>query len=356
MSRIDLTELLGQVDIESWLDREGVDYKIAYGSSGVQANVRQCPECGDDRWKVYLNTETGLGNCFVCEEKFNKWKFIKLELGLDNRQAIEHLKQVASEAGWTPRKVKTNDVAWTRGELIIPISYSLPINGRNLQYLEERHIDIETAQYFRLRYSHSGVFKYSANGDEIAQSYARRIIIPIFDLDGTLVSFQGRDITDKAEKKYLFPPGYASTGKYLYNAHNAIGAQRILVGEGVFDVMAAKLALDTEVDLRDVIPVGTFGKHLSASGDGDDQFGAFLKLQKQGLRHVTFMWDGSRNALLAAVDAGLKLREIGLDVYIAELPKDKDPNEVLAEQVVSAYWKATRLTLTSAVKLKIRHS
>lgn len=353
-SDTNIGELLDQFDMEYWLDREGVDYQIGYGSSGTQLNVHECPECHDDRWKVYLNADTGLGNCFVCDAKFNKWKFIKAYMGFGGREMIDHVKQIASEIGWVPRNTKAKDVHWNKGELIIPVSYSLPINGKNIRYLSERNIDIKTAQYFNLRYSHDGVFRYWRNEREITQSYAKRVIIPVFDLHGDLVSFQGRDITDTAEKKYLFPPGYASSGKYLYNGHNAIGAERVVVGEGVFDVMATKIALDTQVDLRDVVPVGTFGKHLSHSG-GEDQLGVFIELKQHGLKEVTFMWDGSSDAILAAVEAGLLLNSIGLVTRVAILPKDKDPNEVLPEVVCKAFWSAPRLTAATAVRLKISH-
>jgi DNA primase len=99
----------------------------------------------------------------------------------------------------------------------------------------------------------------------LSKHYNRRVLIPIYDLDGKLVSFQGRDITGTAEKKYLFPPGYArATGEHLYNGHNVIGRPSdVVVGEGAFDVIAIKVAFDADPTLRDVVPVGTFGKHLS---------------------------------------------------------------------------------------------
>ncbi|WEU67317.1 DNA primase [Xanthomonas phage JGB6] len=38
-------------------------------------------------------------------------------------------------------------------------------------------------------------------GRKMRQDYSNRIIIPIFDLDGNLKSFQGRDTTGEAEKR-----------------------------------------------------------------------------------------------------------------------------------------------------------
>ena len=126
------------------------------------------------------------------------------------------------------------------------------------------------------------------------------------------------------------------------------------MNEGVFDVMAAKYALDQEVDLRDVVPVGTFGKNLSDSNNGDDQIGELLRLKRRGLKKVTFMWDGEQKALDAAAKAGQKIVQYGFDVRIATLPKGKDPNEVVPKEVVLAYYGARPLNARSILGLK-RH-
>lgn len=350
-----LKEILDTIDMEAYLDREAVDYRHTRGSSGDQLNVRECPVCGGSKWKVFLNAETGLGNCFHgdCSARFNKYSFIRAHIGSPtNAKTFEHIKQVAREQGWRAPRKHSNAVNLAPATLKLPQSLPFPIKGRNLAYLQNRGVGVEVAQYFNLRYCHEGKFWYKLDGKNRFQSYDRRILIPIFDLEGTLVSFQGRDITGEAEKKYLFPPEFASTGKYLYNGHNAVGAKRIVVGEGAFDVIATKIALDEDMSLRDIVPVGTFGKHLS-SGDpnGNDQFGAFLKLKERGLEEVTFMWDGEAQATKDAIKAALLLRQAGLKVRIALLPKGKDPNEVAPIEVRKAYWSAKIVNRAEVTKL-----
>lgn len=350
----DLQEALDQIDMESWLDREGIDYKVTRGSRGIQLNVKECPACGNSNWKVYLNAESGLGNCFSgdCETKYNKWKFIKTFLGSSStKDVIEHIKAVAAEQGWKPKTRHTAAVRHT-GELHLPESYALPYGGRNLKYLENRGITAEVAQYFHLRFCHRGVFEYGEGADKHTQDYSGRVIIPIYDLAGQLVSFQGRDVTDKSDRKYLFPPGYASTGSYLYNGQNAVGAERLVIGEGAFDVMAIRIAFDEDPALRDVVPVGTFGKHLS-EGTEESQLGKLMQLKEQGLKEVTFMWDGEKRATQDAVKAALAVRRIGLVARIAFLPKNKDPNEVAPLVVRQAFWKAETLTPMTAAKIKV---
>jgi len=349
----ELREALDQIDMESYLDREGVDYKVTRGARGTQLNLKECPVCGDSKWRVYLNAETGLGNCFHgdCETKFNKWKFISSLLdGVATREVIDHVKEVAKEQGWRPKPVRA--ATTTTDELVIPESIALPHNGRNLKYLSDRGISPEMAEYFKLRYSVDGSFWYTGpDGRRIKQDYSNRVIIPVYDLDGSLVSFQGRDITGTAAKKYLFPPGFASTGAILYNGQNAVGASRVVIGEGAFDVIAIKMALDEDESLRDVAAIGSFGKNLS-TGD-DSQILRLVRLKEHGLKEVTLMWDGEKRATADAVKAAMEIRKLGIAARIAFLPRDKDPNEVPASVVRKAYKDAMILNQINAAKIKL---
>jgi DNA primase len=350
----ELQEAIDAIDIEAWLDQEGIRYRNTRGARGPQLNVQTCPCCGNSNYKVYLSAETGLGNCFHgdCETKFNRWKFISAYLGLPARDVIEHIKAFAREQGWRPPRKRAIAVN-NRGPLTLPESFALPHQGRNLRYLDNRGINGDIAAYFELRYSHRGHFDYlSEDGDPMRQDYSSRIIIPIYDLEGELVSFQGRDITGTADKKYLFPPGFASTGSHLYNGYNAIGVEHLAIGEGVFDVAAIKVAFDAEVTLRDVVPIGSFGKHLS-SGDENSQLAKLTQLKDKGLRIVTFMWDGEKQAIKDAVKAAQLVASVGITARVALLPKGKDPNECAPQQVRDAFWKAVPINSAAATRLML---
>ncbi|HCJ9817214.1 TPA: DNA primase [Escherichia coli] len=352
----ELEEALDRIDMEAWLDAEGIDYKITRGSRGTQINVKECPCCGNSNWKVYLNADNGLGNCFHgdCEEKFNKWKFIRAHLGSASpAEVIEHIKTTAKEQGWKPTRTKATAVNDEATDLRLPESYAIPINGRNLKYLTNRGITPEMAQYFHLRFCHTGGFKYRFSGRDMVQDYSNRIIIPIYDMSGDLVSFQGRDITGTAEKKYLFPPGFASTGSILYNAHNVIGFEHVVMGEGVFDVMATKAAMDTDMGLRSIGQIGSFGKHLS-NGDENSQLAKLLYLKEKGLKTITYMWDGEKKAIHDAIDSALIVCRYGLQVRVAILPDDKDPNEATVQEVLTAFRSAVTINKLSAAKLKLK--
>jgi DNA primase len=352
----ELQEALDQIDIEAWLDDQGITYKQARGARGRQANVKECPCCGNSNWKVYIGLETGLGNCFAgdCEQRFNKWSFIKASLNATTtRDVVEHVKQFAKQQGWRPARKKAVAVN-LNVTLKLPESIALPHHGRNLKYLDRRNITGPIAQYFSLRPSQKGKFFYTDDdGRRRAQDYSNRVIIPVFDLEGDLVTFQGRDITGDAEKKYLFPPGFASTGSILYNGQNALGAKRICVGEGVFDVAAIKIALDGDMALRDVVPVGSFGKHLS-HGDESSQMAKLVELREKGLEQVTIMWDGEDAAIDAAIESALQIKGHGLVTRVAILPADRDPNEVAPSVVRDAFWRATVINPLTATRMKLK--
>jgi DNA primase len=118
-------------------------------------------------------------------------------------------------------------------------------------------------------------------------------------------------------------------------------------------VIALKMAMDAEPSLRDVIPVGTFGKHLS-SGDSRSQQAKFMRLRDRGVEEVTIMWDGEVRATDDACEAAKVLNAVGLRVRIAMLPKDSDPNEVPKEVVQKAFYEAIPFSASKAAAIMLR--
>ena len=352
MATSDISDMLAKVDMETYLDRESVDYRKSHGTRGLQLNLRTCPFCGGSEFKVFMNAESGLGNCFhgSCSQKtFNKFSFIKGHTKLAGKPLIDHLELFAAQMGWIPIKKYSTQVKLSTATLKMPASVALPYNGNNLAYLTNRGITSDIVKYFNLRFSLNGWFKYYLEGEEKFMSFANRVIIPVFDINGVLASFQGRDITGQADRKYLFPPGFAATGAHVYNAHNYSGEDTAIVGEGAFDIFAIKLALDAEQNMRNMIPLGTFGKSISP-----EQVSVFQALKEKGLKKIIFMWDSEVAAIDDAIKHGNALKSMcGLEVSIALLPKGKDPNEVSGSVVRNAIWRATPLTATSAIKLRM---
>lgn len=350
---------INDLDVTSWLDWMGIDYRRTTGTHGIQLNLRECPVCGGESWKVYLNEETGLGNCFHgdCETKFNKYKFIKATLKTNSfKTVMENIDAYLEVNGWKPKakiEVKENPFNQTK-RFNLPDFIPLPVNGQNLTYLTQRGITAESTAFFGLGFCKNGNFQYlKPDGNLAYRDFSMRVIIPIYDLDGNLATFQGRDITGTAEKKYLFPSGVRATGSLLYNGQNAIGAEQIVINEGVFDVIATWQAFQEDKAMRDIVPVGSFGKHLSG-GDSESQIAQLLRLKDKGLKVITFMWDGEARAIQDACRAAQELQKYGFVVRIAVLP-GKDPNELPPAIVRKAYWEAGVVSKAFLTRLMLRY-
>lgn len=359
----EIEDLVDMVDIEDFLSVESIDYRVTRGRSGTQLNLRECPRCGGRDWKVYLNADTGLGSCFhgSCSDQpgFNKYSFIFHLNDKSHRETIANLKRYATTLGWSSkRKRAPRPVDENPEDIVIPDSYALPINGKTLTYLSKRGFTPEMAEYFGWRFSKTGVYKYTLGGEEKNQDWANRVIIPVYGIDGALVTFQGRSIEADPFQKYLFPPGLAGAGRFIYNAHNALGKKELVLGEGAFDVAAIKKAFDEDITFQDIGICGTFGMHLSMaeSGAENDQLSDLKRMKAAGLQEITMMWDGSTSAVLNAIKTGSKLRTYGFKVKLAILPIDKDPNEVDTEVVRQAFVSAIELTPLSAALMMSKFS
>lgn len=360
LSNEELNDLLDMMDVEDFLSFEGLDYRVTRGRSGTQLNLRECPRCHGRDWKVYLNAETGLGTCFhgscVGEPGFNKFSFVYHLNDKSYRDTINVLKRYGQSVGWRPKVRKEKPQDEPECDLVLPESFALPINGKTLKYLTDRGFGPSVAEYFEWRFCKSGFYSYTHGGERKKQDYSNRVIIPVRNIEGTLVTFQGRSIESNPLRKYIFPPGLPGAGRFIYNANNAVGKTRAIMGEGVFDVAAIKIALD-QAGYSDIAAIGSFGKSLSmaSSGDDRDQLSELKALHSAGLREITMMWDGEPSTIAAAVDTALELTRYGFDTRVAVLPDGKDPNEVSATSVIAAFDKAIIMNRVNAIRLKSKY-
>lgn len=348
-----LSDLIAEVDLEDFLSWEAITYRRA--GSGANLQIQECPFCGDSRFKVYFHRDKKTGLCFHgdCNARFNLFTFTRQHLGTDNQGTINHLKEYARQAGHVSARPATVERLPTEG-WELPDSVPLPTpEGHTHPSLIKRHITLDTQALFGLRWCEKGRWSYQdMDGVQRQMIFDQRIIIPVHDLDGTVKTFQGRDGTGTAEKRYLFPATLPGTGRFLYGGHLVSGKSHLVIGEGPFDVMATHQAISGHPDFRDVGAVGSFGLSIGI-GDGNDQLARLLKLKQEGANTLTFLWDGERGAYLAAVNYGEKLLAHGFRVRIGLLPPDHDPNEVPTQTVREAIENAQELTQMGALLARL---
>ena len=362
----EIIEKLAELDIEQFFDIEGIAYRRTTGKSGLELNVRECPMCGSNEWKVYVNPKNGLGNCFAgshpVDKQFNKLRFVQQHSGLYGTALNRYVDNQLLEQGWRPKpkETKLESTVDLKQEVVLPPHYILPLpDGRLPDYLAARNVSAELVRYFDLRFIVNGIHAYFDFNKKVAtQDFSMRVLIPVYNLVGELCTFQGRDVTGTAIKKYLFPSSMPASGRYLYNGHNAFGKSTVVVLEGVFDVFAVKRAMFSDESLREhVEPIGTFGMHLSGGmgTETQDQIGSFLALKSAGLRNVILMWDSEKKAINNTIKSAKKLRSIGLNVKIAAFDKEgQDAGESSDADILKAYYRSKPFTDKMALEMMIR--
>jgi DNA primase len=329
-------------DYESVLSYLGYEYRLSSGNRGLQINVKTCPNCHSNDYKVYFNAESFLGNCFRCDEKWNLFKFLNKSIGGPSSNVFRFLENNESIFTYKPKKLHHVSIKANK-DWKLPLNLKIENDDDLPGYLVDRGIDAKIAKRFDLRNCQAGFYRYEDyQGNRRMVDFSNRIIIPIYDVDGKPATFQGRDITGTSPKKYLFPNMLPGTARYIYNAHYVIKnrIKRVILNEGVFDVFATTKALESEVGYKDWAACGTFGKHFSIQKDvytAEDQLADLAAMKAAGVEEFVIMWDGEPKARTAAIKAALKLRAYGFPVTVAlDLPDGCDPAETTPQMVLKA--------------------
>lgn len=146
--------------------------------------------------------------------------------------------------------------------------------------------------------------------------YSGRVIVPIFSGDDDLVGWVGRSISPTTRLKYIYPKG-AWRASALYN-ESALYVETdhpVFVVEGVFDA----LALWPNA-------VAVLGKPSHAQ----------IRLIANANRPVVSLLDGDAWVESEALAGQLKILREDLLVGSVRLPNQKDPDDVLLSDLVSA--------------------
>ena len=156
-----------------------------------------------------------------------------------------------------------------------------------------------------------------------------RLIIPLIDQFGNVISFAGRRIDGVKEQKYINTRESLvfSKGKTFFNinnlkkAKNQTGIDSVILVEGHLDVVS--------------MVQGGLNNVLASMGT------AFTKDQARILKRYTdkaiVSFDGDFAGLKATIRGLEILSEEGIDVKVMSLPDGKDPDDVVREQGADGY-------------------
>lgn len=193
------------------------------------------------------------------------------------------------------------------------------------EHLKARGIDAKSAGEYELGFSmHDDLARLKGMGytdDEIKKAglvnraghpyFQGRITVPVKDLSGRTAGFTGRGIRKDEKIKYLHSAGLPKES-ILYGtpSHIIRSEGYVVLAEGPFDVMALRRA-----SLPAVCGLGATVSEKQAG------------LIAECTSNVLLLYDGDSAGRKGADAAGLILTAAGLNVKVAVLPDNMDPEE-----------------------------
>ncbi len=321
----------------------------------------RCPFHHEKTASFCVNSLGQFYYCFGCHQSGDVIRFIMEIEALDFSDAVRFLAEKANiplpEIKYDDDKVKEQKQKKQRYlDILRETAFFYVRNirsekaGAHLDYLDKRGIDNETAVKFgmgasldfyslpnHLRakgYSDQEMVLSGACGEKDGRCFdwlGKRLIIPLIDQFGNVVSFAGRRIDGVKEQKYINTKETAvfSKGKTFFNLNNLKkvknekGIDSVIIVEGHLDVVSLVQAGFTNV----VASMGT----------------AFTKDQARILKRfsekVYISFDGDFAGQKAAIRGLEILKEEGLDVKVIAMPDGMDPDDVIKKLGADAYRK-----------------
>jgi len=300
------------------------DRHISYQTVGAELYFN-CPFCGDERSRFYLNSVNGYCICHNCNWATRDFsRFIQSFLGYGPKAAREFIvgaKPRANISNFGEEKEKPA-IEFPEGHHFLSVP-AKPQQQRYWDYLRGRDIPPDRVLEYDIGYTRRG-------------KYAGRIIIPIYAGD-ELVSWVARTI-QSGGKKVLTPEGNEQS-LHLFNIDRHWGRKEVALFEGPFDVLR----------LPDMA-VGSFGKALHQR--------QVSLLRKAGVKRVVLGFDPDawepvrvfgRPSRPSAIQEAFKKLD-AFDLAFIEFDPGEDPGSTKEAVLRDMVMRAKPLTITEIVK------
>jgi DNA primase len=219
-----------------------------------------------------------------------------------------------------------------------------------IEYLQQRQLSSGVIEDYGIGYSNGGDavlsylysqgiteeevvssgIGYKQESGQVTHRFRNRVMLPIFDEYGTLVSFTGRDVTGESTTKYMHGPSTTlfNKRKVVWGLKNA----RKLMSDVGYVVVC-----EGQIDAMSLVDVGIPAVAILGSSMSEDQLTLISKLSQNV--YLTFDNDTAGNRALSK--SFTMMRKLGLDsiVYGVMLPKGYDPDQFISEYGVEEFHK-----------------
>lgn len=335
MQAVDITDVIGE---KVQLKKQGKDY------------IGLCPFHEEKTPSFSVSPDKQLYYCFGCQAGGNMITFVMETEGLSFHEAVVKLgKQAGIDISLPDRfHEKEKDSKTTRfieaHELAARFFHHLLMNTEQgkvaYDYLMDRGISPDVMKQFQLGYApkeqtvlkellekrqfdaqemeECGLLRRVEATWELEDRFRHRIMFPIWNIDGKVVGFGGRIITD-GQPKYVNTPETPifKKNELLYGFHLARPfvrkKNRVILFEGYVDVLSSHLA-----DLP--YAIATLGTSLTKRQ---------AQIIRRNTERITICYDGDRAGEDATLKAANLLQQEGLQVEIAILPEEEDPDQYI---------------------------
>ncbi|WP_188206183.1 DNA primase [Alkalibacillus aidingensis] len=311
-----------------------------------------CPFHGENTPSFSVSPDKQIFHCFGCGKGGNVIKFI---MELNSTNFVEAIQALAEQSGETipeqfiPRQIEET-LSESEKDALQAYEWSTKLfhhvlkhttDGREgLNYLQKRGFQPDDIEQFQLGYSPPknqflstflqkkgfslenlldvGLLS-SRDGNTFFDRFKGRVIFPIQNHQGKVVGFGGRAVEDGVEPKYLNSPESKlfQKGKILYNFYQARKhfqkQKKAVLFEGYADVIKAHRSGVYH-------SVATLGTSLSPYQ---------ANLLKRYVDTVIICFDGDQAGRDASDRAAKTLKEAGLEVRVASIPNQMDPDDFI---------------------------
>ena len=308
-----------------------------------------CPFHDDTNPSMSVSREKQIYTCFSCHATGNVFTFL---MNYEHKEFSQVLSDLASRVGITLNGVRVKRSSTKYDEWYKAYDLANKYYQNNLlskegeaarNYLKERQIDDETIKEFEIGYSLKSrddltkLLTLKGNSldflnkiglaNEDHDIYTSRLMFPLHDLNGKVIGFSGRIITNSKQNKYLNTKETElfKKGKLLYHYHIAKEAARIsksvIIMEGFMDIIRA-----STVGIKNT--VATMGTALTKD---------HIKEIKRLSNNIILCFDGDNPGIKATIASGELFASEGLEVKVISLPGDDDPDTYILKNGKTAF-------------------
>ena len=303
-----------------------------------------CPFHDDHNPSLSISREKQIFNCFTCHTGGNVFNFV---MEYENVSFPEAVKIVGNKVG-IDLQYKTSTKSMVSSPLfeVMDLAKKYYLNKINTtkgveakKYLNNRGIDNDTISLFEIGLASdekdslvtflnkqniennilNDLGLLTINGPEVYDTFRKRIMVPIHNLEGNTVGFGGRTYNNDESAKYINTKetNIFKKGHILFNYHMAKSHVKkyksIRVVEGYFDVIKMTASgIDNVVAL-----MGTAGTN--------DQIAALKKLRTT----IILLLDSDQAGKNASITVGDLLTKNKVSCKVVDLGDEKDPDDYI---------------------------